>query len=344
MTAAANHPGMNPAEHPSPERLMQMAWGYAPVFIIDAALRTGLFDCLAQKPLTPAELAVATGCPPRGIGALADALVGLQLLARQGGALTLTPESERYLVASSPEFRGAFFRHHTGQLVPQWAQLENVVRTGHPANRTDHGKEGGDYFAGFVESLFPLNAPAAAEVGHLLGLPKAAAPVSVLDLGAGSGVWGITLAKQSPQVRITAVDWPEVLEVTRRVAARHGVQERLTAVPGDLFLADFGCGHQIATLGHILHSESAGRCQALLRKTAAALAPGGTIVIMEFMPDDDRSGPPMPLIFGVNMLVNTTAGGTYTFAEIAGWLREAGFANPRRLDLPGSAPLVLAEK
>jgi methylase of polypeptide subunit release factors len=77
----------------------------------------------------------------------------------------------------------------------------------------------------------------------------------VLDLGAGSGVWGIALAQQSPHVVVRAVDWPRVLKVTKAFAQRHGIGERLTTAPGDLLKADFGTDHQVATIGHILHSE-----------------------------------------------------------------------------------------
>jgi SAM-dependent methyltransferase len=133
-----------------------------------------------------------------------------------------------------------------------------------------------------------------------------------------------------------------VLEVTRSVAERHGVGDRLRTAAGDLLEADFGTGHQVATIGHILHSEGRERSRKLLRKTFAALAPGGTIVISEFMPNDERTGPVTPLIFAVNMLLHTAAGDTFTFAEIADWLREAGFANARLLEAPAPSPLVLA--
>ena len=62
------------------------------------------------------------------------------------------------------------------------------------------------------------------------------------------------------------------------------------------------------------------------------------------MPNDDRTGPPTPLIFAVNMLVHTEAGDTFTFAEMADWLREAGFVNPRLLEAPAPSPLVLATR
>jgi 2-polyprenyl-3-methyl-5-hydroxy-6-metoxy-1,4-benzoquinol methylase len=181
-------------------------------------------------------------------------------------------------------------------------------------------------------------------VGETLGIPKATSTVSVLDIGSGSGVWGIALARQSPLVQVRAVDWPRVLEVTKQVASRHGVGDRFTLVAGDLLEADFGTGHQVATIGHILHSEGRERSRQLLRKTFMALAPGGTVVISEFLPNEDRSGPPAALIFAVNMLVHTENGDTYSFAEISDWLLDAGFRNRRLLDAPAPSPLVLATR
>jgi hypothetical protein len=132
--------------------------------------------------------------------------------------------------------------------------------------------------------------------------------------------------------------------VTKRIAERHGLGERLETSPGDLLEADFGQGHYVATIGHILHSEGRERSQRLLRKVFDALAPGGTVAIAEFVPNDDRTGPPSTLIFAVNMLVHTTEGDTFTFKEISAWLREAGFRDVRLLEAPAPSPLVLATK
>jgi hypothetical protein len=123
-----------------------------------------------------------------------------------------------------------------------------------------------------------------------------------------------------------------------------GLAERLSPHPGDLLEADFGTGHDIATIGHILHSEGPSRSRKLLKKAFDSLAPGGTISIAEFVCNNERTGPPQSLIFAVNMLVNTDEGDTYTFAEIGSWLEEAGFVNARQLESPGPAPLILATK
>jgi 3-hydroxy-5-methyl-1-naphthoate 3-O-methyltransferase len=135
-----------------------------------------------------------------------------------------------------------------------------------------------------------------------------------------------------------------VLKVTKTIARRHGVANRLTPIPGDLLTAPFGKNHQLATLGHILHSEGRARSRKLLKKTFAALASGGTIAIAEFLVNRERTDPPIGLLFAVNMLVNTENGDAYSFEEISGWLREAGFAKPRLLPVPAVSPLVLATK
>jgi 2-polyprenyl-3-methyl-5-hydroxy-6-metoxy-1,4-benzoquinol methylase len=335
---------MTPANSPNPERLMQMAWGYAAPLMIETALEYGIFDLLDQSSRSLSELASSTGASTRGLKAILDALVGLQLLARQGERYALAPESAAFLVSSKPGYHGGFFRHMSKQLLPRWMHLADIVRTGQPAAKLNGQKEGAEFFAEFVESLFPISYAAAQKLGEHLGIPKATHPISVLDLGAGSGVWGIALAQQSNLVRVRAVDWPQVLRVTEKVARRSGVHDRLSAAAGDLLEADFGKGHQVATIGHILHSEGPERSRALLKRTWAALAPGGTVAIMEFLPNEDRTGPPPALIFAVNMLVNTEAGDTFTFSEISAWLRDAGFINPRLLEVPAVSPLVLATR
>jgi ubiquinone/menaquinone biosynthesis C-methylase UbiE len=329
----------------TPERIQQLAWGYAPPLIIEAALHHGVFDCLDGGSKTVEEVAARSRASLRGLRAVMNALAGLGLLTKDAdGRYGLTADSAAFLVSTKPGFLGGLIRHTSTQLVPKWLRLEEVVRTGKPAASVNREKGGAEFFHSFVEDIFPMSYPSAARLAEALVVTPAPRPVSVLDLAAGSGVWGIALAQRSPQVAVTAVDWPGVLDVTRKVATRLGVAGQFSFVAGDLADADFGRGHDIATLGHILHSEGEKRGRALLKKTFKALAPGGTIAIAEFLVDDGRTGPPLGLIFAVNMLVNTDEGDTWSFGEIAGWLREAGFRDPRTIESPGPSPLILATR
>jgi len=328
----------------TPERIMQFAWGYVPPLVLEAAIRHRVFDVLDSGPRTISEVQKETGASERGLTAVMNALVGMNFLAKdEQGMFSLTPESSAFLVSTKPSFQGGLLRHGSEQLIPKWLHLNSIVETGRPEESVNLEGAGADFFQRFVNDIFPLSFPAAQTLSRHLHANDAAA-ARVLDLAAGSGVWGIAMAQGSPQVRVTAVDWPEVIPVTRKTVERFGLADRFSFVAGDLMQADFGSGHTVATLGHILHSEGCDRSRALLQRTFAALASGGTIAIAEFLVNADRTGPQNALFFAVNMLVNTDCGDTYSFEEISGWLNEAGFKNARTLDAPGPSPLILATK
>ncbi len=316
--------------------------------ILEAAIRTKVFDVLDSGPRTLDELAVATQTSPRGLRAIANALVGFELLARDGESYRLTAESAAFLVSTKPSFQGGIYRHLSQHLIPAWLDLEKVVRTGKVERAVNQEGPGAEFFAQFVEDILPSNYRAAQVLADTLVdqlTPDAGAEtVTVLDIASGSGVWRIALAQKSPAVRVTAVDWPQVTPITRKVAARFDVGDQFHTVEGDLLEADFGTGHHVATLGHILHSEGEARSRALIAKVFRSLASGGTIAIAEFIPNDDRTGPPAPLMFAVNMLVHTDVGDTFTFPEIKSMLEEAGFEPPRQLDAQSVSPLILANK
>jgi ubiquinone/menaquinone biosynthesis C-methylase UbiE len=329
---------------PAPQRVMQLMWGYATTMVLEAGVRLRYFDELAAEPGTAEELARRTGTSLRGARAVLNALVGLELLRKEGEQYLLGPEAEAFLVSDRPSFVGAMVRHASSRLIPSWLHLTEVAKTGHPPHAVNQEEIGAEFFAGFVEDIFPMSYGAARTLATELKVSASERALSVLDLAAGSGVWGIALAEASPQVSVTAVDWPAVLEVTRRVAARRGVGERLRTVAGDLLEVDFGGPHDIAVLGHILHSEGEERSRRLLARVHSALTPGGTVVIAEMVPNDERTGPQFPLLFAVNMLVHTEAGDVFTFAEMSEWLRAAGFTDVRQVEAPSPSPLLVARR
>jgi hypothetical protein len=173
----------------TPERIMQLSWGYAPPLIIEAAVRNRFFDLLRESPKNARRLAKASGVPERGVTAVCDALVGLRLLARNRGDYRLTPESAAFLVSGGPAFHGGFFHQISSHLIPNWLALSEVVRTGKCVAPVNSERKGAQFFAKFVESIFPLSYAAAKALGAHLGIPDAKTPFSVLDLAAGSGVW-----------------------------------------------------------------------------------------------------------------------------------------------------------
>src|SRR5213083_774368 len=329
----------------TPERLMELSFAYAPPLIISAGVSNKVFDSLEDGAKTPAQVAEETGASARALRILMNALVGLDLLKKdRQERYSLTQESAAFLLSNRPATHAGFFGTIAPQLISRWVRLSDIVREGRPAVAVNQETEGTEFFSQLVENIIPMSYPPAQKLGDHLKLAKAKNEIRVLDLGAGSGIWGIALAQKSTRVRVTAVDWAGMIPTTKRITQKFGVGDRFNYVEGDMLEANFGSGYDIATLGHILHSEGEDRSRQLLRKIFRALKSGGTGAIAEWLVNDDRTKPLPSLRFAVQMLVNTEKGDTISFNEIKRWLQEAGFNKVRKLEAPGPSPLILATK
>ena len=329
----------------TPERLQQLANGYAPPLIIAAAVNNKVFDSLESGPKTIEQVAKDTSASRRGLRAIMNALVGLKLLKKnRQNQYSLTPESAAFLVSNQPGSFAGMFGTIVPRLISKWLPLAEIARNGQPIKAVNQETEGTEFFSQLVETIIPMSYPGAQKFAEHLKLAKAKEEVRVLDLAAGSGIWGIALAQKSPRVRVTALDWAGMIPTTKRVTEQFGARDQFDFIEGDLLGANFGNGYDVAILGHILHSEGEDRSRQLLKKTCRALKSGGTIAIGEWLVNDERTEPPHSLMFAVQMLVNTQQGDTFSFNEIKSWLEDAGFKKVRKLNVPGPSPLILATK
>jgi ubiquinone/menaquinone biosynthesis C-methylase UbiE len=171
-----------------------------------------------------------------------------------------------------------------------------------------------------------------------------AGPLKVLDIAAGHGVFGITIAQRNPRAEIVAVDWKPVLAVAEEHAQAAGVHERYRTLAGDAFKVDFGAGYDVALVTNFLHHFDAATCTSFLGKVHAALKPGGHVAVLEFVPNTDRVSPPIPAKFSLTMLAGTPGGDAYTLAELSQQLEDAGFSNVSAHELPTPETVLLATK
>ena len=337
--------GLQPsAPEISPQQVLEVTWGFAATHIVTTALELDLFSCLDEGRATIEAIARETGCSNRGLRILLDALVGMKYLDKTGDQYTLAPVAKTYLSRKSSSYLGGLVLH-SRQLQTNWARLTGVVRTGRTPHAVESEEDHGEFFAQFVDALYALHNPAAAVAARELcsdGIPGR----RVLDIGAGSAVWSLAFVQCDPQARVTVVDWPSVIErVTRKCVAREGADGHYSYLPGNFRNCDFGdSAFEVAILGHICHSEGAARTEQLLAHVHRALKPGGHVLIAEVIPDDDRRTAAFPLLFAVNMLVNTEDGDTFTLAQYRQWLEAAGFEQVRTVEAPSPSPLIIATK
>ena len=165
--------------------------------------------------------------------------------------------------------------------------------------------------------------------------------LKILDIAAGHGLYGLAFAEKNPQAEIVAVDWPNVLEVAKENAQRAGVSDRYSTIAGSAFDVDYGTGYDLVLLTNFLHHFDRETCETLLRKVHAVLADGGRVVTLEFVPNEDRISPSEAAAFSVVMLASTPSGDAYTFRELEGMFRSAGFASSEIHSLPASMNQVV---
>lgn len=338
-TGAAERQGSG--DRPNPALLMHLSFAFAQTQILQSAVELELFTHIDNGRHTAAEMAEAAGATERGIRILANALVGLKALERDGDRYVLTNASKAFLSKNSPTYIGDWVLH-ISELAEPWKRVTETVKTGHPPRKVETEEHGAEFFPKLVETLYVMGSPGADAAARKVVDGRRG--LRVLDIGAGSGVWGIHMAKHDPEARVTVADFAKVIEVTKKFVARNGMTERFDYLPGDFHETQFGEREfDVAVLGHILHSEGPRHTKELFAKIRRALKPDGQLVIGEFLVDEERKENQFGLLFAVNMLVNTQEGDTFTPSELSQWLREAGFGEVEMMDAPAPSPLIIGK-
>jgi 2-polyprenyl-3-methyl-5-hydroxy-6-metoxy-1,4-benzoquinol methylase len=229
-------------------------------------------------------------------------------------------DAARFLLA--PDMRASFH------------QLTAAVRRGGTAV-SDEGTVSDDnpIWVEFARAMAPLMQMPARLLADLVG-GDAGQPLRVLDIAAGHGVYGITIAERYPQAHVTALDWPNVLAVAEENARRAGLAGRYALRPGSAFDVAWGGPYDLVLLTNFLHHFDVPTCEQLATKAYAALAPGGRALTLDLIPEPDRITPPPTAIFALVMLATTAHGDAYTFEEYQAMFARAGFLRSEFHALP----------
>ena len=328
----------------SPLQLNDDMWAAWRTFTLAAAMQLDVFTLIAQGRHSASEVAAGAGADAGAMRRLLDVLVALKYLRRKGDSYALEPVAATYLVRGGELYMegGAGM---TAALAMDWMRLAESVRSGRPIMQGGPEDRAMDFLPILVKAIFPTSyVPAKAAVAAL-GAPARKRIANILDVAAGSGAWSLAFAQALPKARVTVVDLPPVAVITREYAARYGVAARYDYIEGNLREVDFGRDRfDLVILGHIIHSEGAEWGRKLIEKSAVALREKGMLLIAELIPNDERTGPAVPMLFGLNMLIHTAEGDVFTMRDYRGWLKDVGFKSIKTIRNPGPSPLILASK
>jgi SAM-dependent methyltransferase len=312
-------------------RLLEVSGSYWQTCALHASVKIDVFTRLGDERLTGQEVAERLGGDPRAVPMLLNALVAMNLLARDGERYTNTPASRSFLAKDSEQYIGHMIMHHR-QLVGSWSQLAQAVLSGKPVRpRPSYSLE--EFFESFLLGMHTLAmqlAPRIVEVVDLSGRSD------LLDLGGGPGTYAIHFCLKNPSLRAAVFDLPTSKEIAEQTIGRFGLEDRIDFMEGN-YLEDhtLSGSYDAAWLSHILHGEGPQGCRGILEKAVAALRPGGLLVVHEFLLEETLDGPLFPALFSLNMLLGTPDGQAYSEKQIVEMLAGAGLRDLKRLPFQG---------
>lgn len=328
---------------PNPGLLMQVATAHRASVALFAAAELDIFTALANGADTPEAVADAIGVTHvEAVRLVMEMCVTSGLLHRRDGVsagFVNSPTTDFFLVRGRPSYIGAGLQY-AADLYPAWGCLTDLVRTGRPPLPPDTilGDDP-EKTRHFVLAMHQRAQGIGTVVSAMVDL---AGCRRLLDVGGGPGTYSMRLIDRTPGLRSTVLDLPGVLAVTRTLVDDAGYGDRIDLQPGNYLTADFGTGYDVVLLSGMMHREVPADCRLLLRKAAAALGPGGRILVSDVFFDDDlKVSPPFAVEFALHMMLTSDRGSAHAVTEMARWMTEAGAASVDVRPLPPPNPHTL---
>ena len=213
MTTPTQHAA---PQGPTPERIFQTLSAHQQTAALKAAIELDVFTAVAEGDDTPARVAARTGAAERGARILCDYLTVHGFLRKEDGRYNLTEESALFLDRRSPAYVGGVADFVAGEhLVAGFRELTDAVRKG-GTMLSAQGSMTPEHpmWEDFARSMTALARPTAEAIPRIVGA-GGMETCKVLDIAAGHGIYGITIARENPRAEVYAVDWQKVLEIAR---------------------------------------------------------------------------------------------------------------------------------
>ncbi len=312
----------------NPGELLKLSGGYWQTCALHAGVKLNVFTTIGDDRLTGKAIAQRIDSDARGLGMLLNALTAMELLVKSDDYYQNTASAQEFLSKSSPRYIGHIILHHQ-QLMESWAHLDQSVKTGKPI-RTRSFKSDNTWRENFLMGMFNMAMQMAPKVVAQIDLSDR---IRLLDLGGGPGTYAIHFCRQNPRLEATVYDLPTTRPFAEKTIAEFGFTDRITFMDINYIEEGIAGFFDAAWLSHVLHGESPENCRKIIGKAAAALEPGGMIMIHDFILDNTLDRPLFPALFSLNMLLGTQGGQAYSEGQIHDMLEEAGIKDIHRIPI-----------
>lgn len=302
-------------------RLHQIMFGYLSSKALFSALELGVFDELEKQPATAEQLGTRLSLEERPARLILLALLGERLVERVGEVYRNAPVASSYLVSGRPDYVGALAAHQAAHF-DRFGKLTQALRENAPIRaelNVDHPQFGGpERFAKITRTAARMMMAEGMAKQTSLGGHR-----HLVDIGCGSCVYSIALAKENPHLRITAIDRASVCALAQESVDAAGLSDRITVRAGDIF-EETVPDADVAILSNVAEGFTSARAASLVKHVHGWLPDGGELLIHSHM--WEHAGTSFPFTVGLILVVNNPMGGEpYGESVTREWLTGAGF-------------------
>lgn len=318
-----------------PTPIIRLSTAYWDAQVLLTANRIGLFEACADGPMTVEAIADAIDTRPRPTRLLLKSCVGLGLLLEDAQGFRNAPLAAVYLTKNSPAYMGNAIRY-SDNLYDTWGKFEQALREDRPMMAPEHylGDDPGktrDFVYGMHDRALGIGR-ALVELVDLTGRRR------LLDIGGGPGTYSALLVQRYPGLRSQVLELPGVAEIAAEILESMGCRDRVELLAGNYHTSSFPADNDAVLISGVFHRETADTCRNLIEKSRDSLVDGGLLIVSDVFTDAGGSEPVFAALFGINMLLTAPDGGVHEDQQVAEWMSEAGFENPKTQTFPPPLP------
>src|SRR6202171_3520583 len=188
------------AGRPTPERIFNTLNAYQQTAALKTAIELDVFSAIGAGANTAAAITAKTGAAEKGVRILCDFMTVQGFLTKDQGKYALTQESALFLDRKSPACLASMAGFlGTERARKNFDSLTLAVRKGGSVwSEGDNTKPNDEFWVAFARSMAPLAVPSSQFIATLLHAEEGK-PCKVLDIAAGHGMYGITVALKNPK-------------------------------------------------------------------------------------------------------------------------------------------------
>ncbi|WP_067687187.1 methyltransferase [Actinoplanes awajinensis] len=308
--------------------VVRLNTAYFQTKVLQSAVELGVFDLLADGPATADTLQEKLAVRHRLTPDFLDALVGLELLERDGAEYRNSDLTAEFLVTGQPTYLGGTCAQHAKLHYHAWGRLTEALRDGHAKSAV--AAQGSTAYPDYYRDLDKArqvmthmdahNGFTADELARRLDWSEY---TTFTDVGGARGNVAARIARAHPHLRGSVVDLPALRPLCDELMRELGTADRVHFAGGDFFVDPLPAS-DVIVMGHVLADWPLEKRMRLLHSAYRAVSPGGRIAVYDVMIDPSRDDLET-LLQRLNSAMIRDDNSAYSVSDCEGYLREAGF-------------------